>query len=63
MEVPLITTPFTLPDTLKALVTALKVLTMLSMRLPESETTKLKVPVAVRVAPVLSKAAPLQIPP
>ena len=36
---------------------------MVSMRLPESETTKLRVVVPVRVAPVLSKTAPLQLPP
>jgi len=36
---------------------------MNSKRLPESETTKLPVPVDVRVAPVLSKAAPMQLPP
>src|SRR5208283_2473892 len=36
---------------------------MISMRLPESETTKVLVPVAARSAPVLSKAAPVQVPP
>jgi len=36
---------------------------MLSMRSPESETTKLLVVVPTLVAPVLSKTAPLQVPP
>jgi hypothetical protein len=36
------------------------VVTMVSMRLPESETMKLVVPVAVRTAPVLAKPAPMQ---
>ncbi len=62
MEVPLNTRLYTLPAMLKALATAVKPVIMLSMRLPESETSKLTVPVAVRV-PVPSKAAPMQLPP
>src|SRR5260370_24456013 len=62
MEVPLNTRPYTLPATLKALATAVKPVIMLSMRLPESETSKLTVPGAGRV-PVPSKAAPMQLPP
>jgi hypothetical protein len=58
MAVVLNTTPFVLSTP-----TALKLVTMVSMRLPESETTKLWVPVATRVAPVLLKTAPLQLPP
>ena len=52
---------FMLPATPKGLVTILKLVTMASMRLPESETMKLCVPVPVRIAPVLSKAAPTQL--
>ena len=65
MEVALFTgiVSFTLPATLKGLVTKLKLVTMASMRLPESEAMKLCVPVPVRIAPVLSKAAPAQLPP
>ncbi len=57
MEVVLNTLPCTVP------VTVLKLVTMLSMRSPESETTKLLVVVPKGVAPVLSKTAPLQVPP
>jgi hypothetical protein len=65
MEVALFTgiVSFKLSATLKGLVTKLKLVTMASMRLPESETMKLCVPVPVRIAPVLSKAAPTQFPP
>jgi len=43
--------------------TALKLVVMISIRLPESETAKLCVPVATRVAPALLKTTPLQPPP
>ena len=65
MEVALTTgiVSFVLPATPKGLVTTLKLVTMVSMRLPESETIKLCVPVPVKTAPVLSKTAPMQRPP
>ncbi len=63
MAVVLNTLPCALPATLTALVTVLKLVIMLSMRSPESETTKLLVVVPTLVAPVLSKTAPLQVPP
>ena len=65
MEVALFTgiVSFMLPATPKGLVIILKLVTMASIRLPESETMKLCVPVPVRIAPVLSNAAPAQLPP
>ena len=54
---------FSMPGTPNGLVTKLRLVIMVSMRLPESETIKLCVPVDTRVAPVVSKTAPLQRPP
>ncbi|SRR6266478_3296030 len=65
MEVALIIgiVSFSMPGTPTGLVTTLKLVTMVSMRLPESETMKLCVPVPVRTAAVLSKTAPMHRPP
>ena len=54
---------FMLPASPKGLVTILKLVMMVSMRLPESDTMKLCVPVPSRTAPVLSQTAPVQRPP
>src|SRR5260370_40907645 len=47
----------------KAPATALAFVRIHLMRLPESDTMKLCVPVNVRTAPVLSKPAPMPLPP
>ncbi len=54
---------FSMPATPTGLVTRLTLVIMVSMRLPESETMKLCMPVPVRTAPVLSNTAPTQRPP
>jgi hypothetical protein len=54
---------FMLPASPKGLATTLKLVIIVSMRLPESDTMKLCVPVPSRIAPVLSKTAPLHRPP
>ena len=54
---------FSMPGTPNGLLTKLRLVIMVSMRLPESETIKLCVPVPVRTAPVLSKTAPMHRPP
>ena len=65
MEVALFTgiVSFMLPASPKGLATTLKLVIMVSMRLPEWDTMKLCVPVPSRIAPVLSKTAPMHRPP
>ncbi len=62
MEVELNIRPVMMSES-KAPATALELVRIHLMRLPESDTMKLCVPVNVRTAPVLSKPAPMQIPP
>ena len=62
MEVELNIRPVMMSES-KAPATALKLVRIVFMRLPESEAMKLCVPVNVRTAPALSKPAPMQLPP